>query len=37
MKGEIAGDPKLIEPMDGSTGNRNPHRQGYLAERTMDG
>lgn len=24
MRGEIAGDPELIEPMDGSAGNRSP-------------
>jgi hypothetical protein len=32
MKGEIAGDPKLIESMDGSAGNRNPSHQATLLE-----
>jgi hypothetical protein len=32
MKGEIAGDPKLIESMDGSAGNRSPFQQASLME-----
>lgn len=32
MQGEIAGDPELIEPMDGSAGNRSPSCQAELLE-----
>jgi hypothetical protein len=33
MQGEIAGDPELIEPMDGSAGNRSPSCQAMIAGR----